>query len=519
MHDDFLTVLINSSTLSPKARREVLLPLATNTGLARAVRLLLPGNDLSSRRAAARALADLATDANCRRQLLHQLELQPQLPQTVLTDGDAKLRKNFAELLGRLDADAYAELLIRAYQAETIEYVKPSILLALGNARSSEQVRAFLQTVQPARNGAQKHISQQMQALQKAQDALQPRAFTPLPAAPMAKPRDLILLCPNARITVEELQALGMDARAYDAKSGLCLVPHVFRFAEIYRARSFYEAGVLLYESDSLRHAIGGLTRALVERNVRNLYGQIGLSYRMDVTGPTITQKERSDAYAAITAALAGSKLHNSPSAYDFELRISCLGKRFIVCLFPGSQNDTRFAWRRQAIAASMHPAVAAACCRVIAGYGGAQSDVLDCFCGAGTFLLERAQLPCRSLSGSDISSAAVSIAKTNAAAAGVKADLFVKNAVTAFAHTYDEVIGNLPFGLRVSNHAANEALYAAFLKNLHRLLRPGGRAFLFTNEKKLMQSLLDERFLLESKVNFSAGGLYPSLYVLQPRA
>lgn len=32
------------------------------------------------------------------------------------------------------------------------------------------------------------------------------------------------------------------------------------------------------------------------------------------------------------------------------------------------------------------------------------------------------------------------------------------------------------------------------------------------------MQSLLDERFLLESKVNFSAGGLYPSLYVLQPR-
>ena len=66
MHDDFLTVLMNSSALSPKARREALLPLATNAELARAVRLLLPGNDLACRRAAARALADLATDAGCR---------------------------------------------------------------------------------------------------------------------------------------------------------------------------------------------------------------------------------------------------------------------------------------------------------------------------------------------------------------------------------------------------------------------------------------------------------------------
>lgn len=519
MHDDFLTVLMNSSALSPKARREALLPLATNAELACAVRLLLPGNDLACRRAAARALADLATDAGCRRHLLHQLELHPQLPQTVLADGDAKLRKNFAELLGRLDADAYAGLLIDAYQAEPIEYVKPSILLALGNARGSEQACAFLQTVQPAREGEQKHITQQLQALHKAQDSLQPRRFTPLPAAPMAKPRDLILLCPNARITAEELQSLGMDAKAYDARSGLCLAHNVRQFAEIYQARSFYEAGVLLYESDSLRHAAGGLTRALVERNVRNLYGRTDLAYRMDVTGPTITQKERSAVYAAVNAALAGSSLHNSPSAYDFELRISCLGKRFIACLFPGSQNDTRFAWRKQAIPASMHPAVAAACCRVIAGYGGRESDVLDCFCGAGTFLLERAQLPCRSLSGSDISPAAVKIARANAASAGIRADWFVKNAVTPFDHTYDEVIGNLPFGLRVSNHAANEALYAAFLENLRRLLRPGGRAFLFTNEKKLMQSLLGAHFLLESKVNFAAGGLYPTLYVLRPLA
>ena len=518
---DFLTTINESSTLSPKARREALLPLASNTELARAIRALYHEQNTGLRRAIARALADLAIDQKCRDHMLHQMALLPALPKALLASDDAKLRKNFVELLGRLDADAFASLLIEAYDQETIEYVKPSILLALGNAQSSEEARDFLKTVTLDTDTAEKHNREQTAALRKAQDSLSPRDFHPLPHRPMERARDVILSCPNARITVEELRSLGYDAKPFDAKSGLCVVHNVRTFRDLYKARTFYEAGTLLFESDSLRHAVSGVTSQLLSRAARNLYGTDDLSFRMDVAGQTITQKERMQAYDRVNEvlSLAHSRLHNSPSSYDFELRISCLGKRFIVWMLPGAQNDLRFAYRQQAISASMHPAVAASCARVIAGYNKGSEDVLDCFCGAGTFLLERAQYPYASLSGSDIAPAAIRIAKANAAAAGCKADLFVKNASTPFQKQYDEIIGNMPFGLRVSNHAANQELYRAFFENLKTMLRPNGRAFLFTNEKKLMQTLLGDSFVLEGKINFSAGGLYPSLYILHYKA
>ncbi len=67
---------------------------------------------------------------------------------------------------------------------------------------------------------------------------------------------------------------------------------------------------------------------------------------------------------------------------------------------------------------------------------------------------------------------------------------LFVKNALTPFKEQYDEVISNLPFGLRVASHGANRKLYSEFLQNLRGHPAPGGTAFLFTNDKKLLANL-----------------------------
>ncbi len=514
--NDFLTTITKTTAISPKARRQALLPLASHTELARAVNLLAHSKDISLRRAIVRAFADLSSDQNCRKILLHQFSLRPQLAELLYRDDDAKLRKNFFELLGRLDADLYADLLIRAYQEEKIEFVKPSILLALGNAKQNKDAQAFLQSIPSAFDPSDKHQLAQSQALCKARDSLMPRAFISLPDKPMSKPTEVIFFCPNARVTLDELQSIGLDAKTYSAKDGLCIAHSVKNFYSLYHARTFYEAGILLYESDSLRHAIKGMNKSVVCRNVLNLYQRTDLCYRIDVTGRTITQKERLEAYEQIHQALLDTPLHNSPSSYDFELRISCIGKTFIACLIPGSQNDTRFSYRKQAISASMHPAVAASCCRVIAHYAKKEDSVLDCFCGAGTFLLERARYPHRDLFGSDISASAIKVAKNNASCAKIKAEFFVKNAITPFSHKYDEVIGNLPFGLRVSNHIANQKLYADFFKNLQLTLKPNGHAFLFTNEKKLMQETILPNFCLKGKINFAAGGLFPSLYILQ---
>ena len=106
----------------------------------------------------------------------------------------AKVRKNTAELLGRMDADAHADALIAAYQAEEIDFIKPSLLLALGSAHKNEAARAFLASLPPLEAGEAKHQRAQRDALSKAQDSLSPRAFVPVPDAPMQKPRDLLLI-------------------------------------------------------------------------------------------------------------------------------------------------------------------------------------------------------------------------------------------------------------------------------------------------------------------------------------
>ena len=341
-----------------------------------AVQALSYSTSPEEQRALTRALSDLCVDAACRGHIAHQFALRPALAGQLLANPDAKVRKNTAELLGRMDADAHADALIAAYRAEEIDFIKPSLLLALGSAHKNEAARAFLASLPPLEAGEAKHQRAQRDALSKAQDSLSPRAFVPVPDAPMQKPRDLLLTCPNARLAAEELSSLGWDARAFDAKSGLTLVKNARAFLPVYRARAFYEAGILLFESDSLFHAVHGLTQPLVCRNVKNLYGRLDLSYRLDVVGPTITRDERLRAYRAVQDALATSPLHNSPSSYDFTLSILCLGRRFAAVLFPGSQNDTRFAYRKQAVSASMHPAVAAACCRVLAPYAQENSRV-----------------------------------------------------------------------------------------------------------------------------------------------
>ena len=54
------------------------------------------------------------------------------------------------------------------------------------------------------------------------------------------------------------------------------------------------------------------------------------------------------------------------------------------------------------------------------------------------------------------------------------------------------------------------------FLDNLARTLAPGGTAFLFTHEKKLIAGLLKNKYRLLERKTFAAGGLYPSMFIVQ---
>ena len=87
-------------------------------------------------------------------------------------------------------------------------------------------------------------------------------------------------------------------------------------------------------------------------------------------------------------------------------------------------------------------------------------------------------------------------------------------------AKKYDEVIVNMPFGLRVGNHSRNERLYRSYFSILPDILTEEGLAVLYTHEKQLTERLIrnNGRFQTLKRTTFDAGGLYPAVYVLRKK-
>lgn len=81
-----------------------------------------------------------------------------------------------------------------------------------------------------------------------------------------------------------------------------------------------------------------------------------------------------------------------------------------------------------------------------------------------------------------------------------------------------DAVVCDLPFGRRVGSHRANRRLYPAALREMHRVLRPQGRAVLLTLERRLTERLLSDaaRWQVDAVHPVWHGGLQPRAYVIR---
>ena len=82
----------------------------------------------------------------------------------------------------------------------------------------------------------------------------------------------------------------------------------------------------------------------------------------------------------------------------------------------------------------------------------------------------------------------------------------------------FDEIISNMPFGNRVSNHELNETLYRRFIGVLDTMLKDGGYAFLLTSEIALMKGLINKnkKLKLVKNIYVESGGLKPHLFVIK---
>ena len=479
-NDETLVKLINSYMTQSGARaKETLDNILNIKGAALSVYDMVYSQN---GRAALKALADIAKKKNGRETLAPLIRRDAD---KLLSLRDDKARKTAYKLIGICAPDECADKLAQALKAEKTRFARPSAILALGN--TTDPARYLLDY--KVETGEQKHMEEEKLALKKALG----KSAEPVKKIAVKYPAYCLLTYINHEALKAELEARKSE---YSLKNGMFSV----RFGNTKNLRCYSER--LFFIGNARDYAAAA--KALDDMGLR------GLSFRTEAGN--VPADKRRDAIRGVSKGLEAFGYIDNPSAYAFEIRL--LNSR-MYAVFP----DERFGYRKQSVAAGINPVAAASVMRICRPYMRENADVLDPYCGGGTMLIERELiLKTKSLTGIDISPYAVRAACANRKASGVNFAVILKDCLAFKNREYDEVISNMPFGIRVSNHAENKKLYYGFAEKLPCLLKEGGYAFLFTQEKKLLADALSKQYKLSllREESISTGGLSPSLFIIK---
>lgn len=418
-----------------------------------------------------------------------------------LLDSDSpKVRKNAYRLVGALEDLRDAEELEKALDREETLFAVPSLLLALGNLGAEEAIRVY---EVPASTGPEtdKHIALIASAKNKALERFEKSEREPV--SRLDAPREILCFAPKGfgKELRTELGKLGLPGKT-DGDAVRIVTDDIER---VYRADCLTEA--LIPVADNVPLDPGSIAKAARECE--------GKRYRIELRGYL---KNRSGFIEKLKGKLPGV---NSPSNYDWELRIECRNDTADLFWKLWNVKDERYPWRENTIPASIHPATASALALHAKRFtGDGPISVLDPFAGSGSLLFAcEKELDSEALLGVDISGKAVETARRNAKAAGSRAKFVCKDILKFHVKSgSDLVISNLPFGNRVGSHKENETLYAGFINKLPVLLNENGAAVLYTAEWRLLEELAgrNHKLRIVSSFQTEAGGLYPRVFVIR---
>jgi 23S rRNA G2445 N2-methylase RlmL len=244
------------------------------------------------------------------------------------------------------------------------------------------------------------------------------------------------------------------------------------------------------------------------------------LPYRFSLENVRVAKQEFNELLRLARETFSPQGLVDSPSSYAAMLRIEADPDATRIWLVPTFEADTRFAYRVSDVGASINPVVGACLARLVRR--GDRSIVLDPTCGSGTLLIERALLDSATmLAGIDISPTAIGAATGNIIAAGLAARIAVRQGdggdAAAWPDRCDEVIANLPFGMRTEDRNL-DGLYRRIVGNIARTLNPGGRALLYSTHAKTIIALLRRtpKLKVVEERRVESGGVQIGLWIVE---
>lgn len=444
-----------------------------------------------------------------------------------LSDSSPKVRKNAAVSLGQLEDESAVGPLARALAGETVEWVRASMILALGKIGGAA-AREALSGHQPASEAEREALRKGLDRLSgpMADVSWRPGAQVSCPIFATAPPG-------LEDITVAEALERGLP-RPEPVGPGLLQFRGVDHPGGALSAlRCVLDIRLLAGQEPPLgeRPAIEVprmLARALegadLLANWRDLLAtdEPALRYRFSLEGIRVPKVVFLETLATARDKLARWGLVDSPSSYAVLLRVEVDPEGMRVWLVPTFEANARFAYRKADVGASIDPVVGACLARVVRR---AESGVaVDPTCGSGTLLIERALLdPGLRLVGLDISPTAIRAARTNIEAAGLSQRISVRCADAGDASSWPacrEVLANLPFGWRSRQQDRDLAgLYRKLTANLARSLEPGGRAVLYTTNARALRPALAKvspPLVLRQERTVQSGGLSVGAWVVE---
>lgn len=444
---------------------------------------------------------------------------------------DAKARKNAALILGETGAKQALTPLYEAYMAEQQLFVRSAYLTAMGRLDYRPYLDAFedrmkelMQTVMTPDN--QKHLSEELKLLRDmvlTMEVPEKHRFTGYTV-----PSDVILLTSPGfeKLTADELPP-ALRARAREMNGGVRVMADrlgsllelrtvkgiLFRFCKNPMAANDY-----MSVADAIWQA--GVLKYLKQRHEGSgpFYFRIDLRTKLVLNEKSLYVKR----LAARLEQLSDHQLQNSISNYECELRVTENRQgAYSVYLVMNRMPDTRFAYRRHALATSMHPVRAAEIAALAKAYLMEDAAVLDPFCGTGTLLLERQRaVRAKWLYGVDIYGEAVKLGRENAELAHTPV-YFVNRDFVDFKHEYlfDEILTELPARSDKMTAEMLQQLYRNFVKKIGEWLRPSGYVIVCVTEEVWMKRLAEQSGVLKIEAIYHLSGKRPeALMVMRYR-
>lgn len=414
-----------------------------------------------------------------------------------LADGDPKVRKNAAAVLGMLRAPDAADVLMDAYEAEETLFVRPEYLGALAVLDCEEYLPVFRRRLEElcARDvpeDEKKHVQAEIAALRELLH--QKEGLKKHPFSGYQRANQVVL---TALPAFREALAADIPFRKTLLKGGVKTTVtdmHLLQESRLWQEMLFVINGGMRLSGEPKQ-----LARELKETDLltvltENHRGDAPFWFRIGVTGVLPKEEKRRfalDAAAAVEAAFEGALL-NSVSHYEAEIRL-IMGNdgRVTPFLKLFTLPDHRFHYRKYHVASGMKPQTAAGLLALAKPWLRDYAQVLDPFCGAGTFLLERRFLtPVRCAYGIDIYGEAVQKARANTKLAGMPVN-YINRDFFEFTHVYpfDEILADMPadFGDR----AQADAFYRRFFEKAESLLAEHGRVLCYSREMGFVKKYL----------------------------